>query len=233
MKPMDLSAFFQSMISSAAPVLPGDGLLRFALPLAWAIVLACGVLCWGCHWQPRMRYGLALLLGAVTLIPGPVSPSFWLSLAFQMPSLMTLLICLVFGFGSVSARGSVAAWERLSWVGVALGWLLLLDTLALLPFSLYHWGFSPIALAVVALLACLPWLVGGWASASRTSLWGSLLVLGVLALFVLTRLPTGNLWDALIDPWLWVALQALWVRKGWRHLGDVRARRRAPPATHG
>lgn len=227
---MDFPTFLQSMVSSAAPVLPGDGLLRLALPVAWAIVLACGALWLGRHWQPRMRFGLAVLLGGVTLIPGPVSPSFWLGLAFQIPSLMTLLICLAFGFGTVSARGSAGGWLYLSGVGVALGWLLLLDTLALLPFSLYHWGFSPIALAGVALLVCLPWLVAGWVTSSLS---GSLLTLGVLGVFVVTRLPTGNLWDALIDPWLWVALQAWWLRKGWRHLGLVRARRRALPATRG
>ena len=32
------------------------------------------------------------------------------------------------------------------------------------------------------------------------------LPLFVLTLFALTRWPTGNLWDALIDPWLWIAL---------------------------
>jgi len=54
------------------------------------------------------------------------------------------------------------------------------------------------------------------------------LMLGVLALFVLTRLPTGNVWDALLDPWLWGGLQAGWL------IGAVRRRRmasRSSPAT--
>jgi hypothetical protein len=43
------------------------------------------------------------------------------------------------------------------------------------------------------------------------------MVFGVLAVFVLLRLPTGNLWDALLDPWLWVALHVLALRRvfGW------------------
>jgi hypothetical protein len=34
-----------------------------------------------------------------------------------------------------------------------------------------------------------------------------------LALFVLLRLPTGNVWDALLDPWLWLLLQADWLQR--------------------
>ena len=32
----------------------------------------------------------------------------------------------------------------------------------------------------------------------------------VLLLFVLTRWPSGNLWDALLDPLLWLGLQVRW-----------------------
>jgi hypothetical protein len=37
----------------------------------------------------------------------------------------------------------------------------------------------------------------------------------VVVLFVALRLPTGNVWDAVLDPWLWVwaqyqALGQLW-----------------------
>jgi len=34
----------------------------------------------------------------------------------------------------------------------------------------------------------------------------------VLLFFVLTRLPTGNLWDALLDPLLWIVLQVYAIR---------------------
>ena len=87
--------------------------------------------------------------------------------------------------------------------GVLLGWVLLLDTLAWFPVSVYAWGFAAPAVAVAVGAAALFWLQQGTRA--------SALPLCVLALFVLTRLPTGNLWDALLDPWLWLVLQSGWL----------------------
>jgi hypothetical protein len=89
---------------------------------------------------------------------------------------------------------------------LVLGWLLLLDTAALLPFSLYAWGFTPAAVAVTTALALLPWLGGRGKLAFVPSVY--LLAL-VVAVMVVLRLPTGNVWDAWLDPWLWVALHVL------------------------
>jgi hypothetical protein len=95
------------------------------------------------------------------------------------------------------------------WPLVALGYLLLLDTFAVLPVQLYAWGFSPALLLGLIALALVPWLLGGKARAAPGfSPW---LVPAALLLFALTRLPTGNLWDALLDPWLWLWLQVQWV----------------------
>jgi hypothetical protein len=41
-----------------------------------------------------------------------------------------------------------------------------------------------------------------------------LVAMAVMA-FVVLRLPTGNAWDALLDPWLWVALHVMAFR-AWR-----------------
>ena len=105
-------------------------------------------------------------------------------------------------------------------LGVLLGWGLLLDTLAWFPVSIYAWGFGSMALALVLTMATLLWLLSG----SRTAA----LLLAVLAVFVLTRAPTGNLWDALLDPLFWLALQFGWLfnvaRRHWRS-------RRPSPAT--
>jgi hypothetical protein len=86
--------------------------------------------------------------------------------------------------------------------------------------SVYSWGFSVAACAAVTGLAVIIWASGAgnspWNTQHNVSFF---LVLGVVALFVLTRLPTGNVWDALLDPWLWLALQALAIRAGlqrWR-----------------
>jgi hypothetical protein len=142
---------------------------------------------------------------------------------------MTVLLCWL-GFISLAWRKPV---KRSSWsgaqtltlkigmaLGIALGWVLLLDTLAWLPVSVYSWGFSAAACAAVTGVVVIVWAFGAgstpWDPRHNVSFF---LVLGAVALFVLTRLPTGNVWDALLDPWLWLALQALAIRAGlqrWR-----------------
>jgi hypothetical protein len=107
-----------------------------------------------------------------------------------------------------SSRNSLLAFVIM---GAALGWVLLLDTFAVLPVQLYAWGFSPAAVALVVLATALPWAI---------SLRGPLDPLAwtaplAVALFVLLRLPTGNVWDAVLDPWLWVVLQVILVQR-WR-----------------
>ncbi|MSQ75602.1 MAG: hypothetical protein EXR34_07485 [Rhodoferax sp.] len=92
----------------------------------------------------------------------------------------------------------------LRWLAVLLGWLLLLDLLALLPLSVYGLGFGTPALGVAVSLLLLFWL--RWATQPRA--WpGLVLGASVLLVFVLTRWPSGNLWDALLDPLLWLGIQ--------------------------
>jgi hypothetical protein len=96
-------------------------------------------------------------------------------------------------------------------LGITAGWLMLLDTMAMLPFSLYAMGFGSSAFTIMLAVAALLWVVlGSLVSA---------LPLTVLSLFAISRLPTGNVWDALLDPWLWLALQTGWllsiVRRLW------------------
>jgi hypothetical protein len=87
------------------------------------------------------------------------------------------------------------------WYGLcALGWCLTLDTLNLWPHgwdvSLYAWGFSAAALwlsaGMVLVLACYQW--GAW-------VWQSVVL---LALYAVLRWPTGNMWDAWLDPAVWL-----------------------------
>jgi hypothetical protein len=222
---------------NAAPLLPDALTLRLATPVAWAIVLAFMVVYWGQKQPLRRTRFLALGVAVWALVPGTASPTYWLGLAFQMPSLTTTLICLG-GLVALVRRGARAGQINqtaqataaslpagrselvLSLLAIALGWVLLLDTLALLPFALYHWGFSPVALAVAALLAAVFWVIaGGTVRAKRQSiLLMAVLMLFVLMLFVLLRLPTGNLFDALIDPWLWFVLQWRWAAALWLRL---------------
>jgi hypothetical protein len=66
--------------------------------------------------------------------------------------------------------------------------------------QLYAWGFSPAAPAVLLLVAVLPWVMSG----TRGVVW--LFAVAVLAVFMVLHLPSGNVWDAVMDPWLWAAL---------------------------
>jgi hypothetical protein len=103
-------------------------------------------------------------------------------------------------------------WLYLVGVAVLWGWVLGFDVWAGLGLSasVYALGFSPAAVGLVAALAMLPWVAGARGGSTRAVPLEVTVVLAVLLLFVLTRLPNGNLWDALLDPWLWVVLQVRW-----------------------
>lgn len=230
---MDWSAFTDALLSTQIPWLPDPVAMRWGWRLSWGLVLAGGVIWVGRRWPRRVQSGLAVLLLAWSLWPGAASPAHWLGLAFQSPSLMNTVICLVWAGsrlkpgapGPLLDTAQARALDLAGLAGIALGWLLLLDTFAVLPVSLYAAGFSPAAVAVAALAASLPWVVGGPRHPARAV---SMLLGAVLLLYVLLRLPSGNLWDALLDPWLWLALHLNWLLRGGRRLNALR---RGPAAT--
>jgi hypothetical protein len=37
----------------------------------------------------------------------------------------------------------------------------------------------------------------------------------VALVFVVWRLPSGNVWDAILDPWAWLVLQGWLLARGW------------------
>ncbi len=238
---MDINIFLSTLVSTENPVLPQPAVMRVALYGVWAIVLGAGAALLGRKLARPYRAGLVLLVMAGTLVPSLASPAYWLGLAFNIPSVMSGVLCLGWlltrawtepALRATTAVPPLQALQTLSLVGVVLGWVLMLDTFALLPVSVYAWGFSSAAVGAVAVFATLLWAVQARATVPDThqrssGLLAFTLTLSVLALFVLTRLPTGNVWDALIDPWLWGALQAGWL------LSVVRRLRRAtyPPAT--
>lgn len=233
---MDWTTLSHGFFSLASPQVPDAGVLRCGLIVSWAIVLGALGVWLSRSWRRPYRLALVGMLMLVTLLPGTWSPDYWLGLAFQVPSFAAVGICLyVIADLLLSRRGQpsrlalgpseIRALEWLALAGMVLGWLLLLDTLALLPFPIYNWGFSPATMAGLALLAVLPWVVQPQLPGARRV---TLLSLLALTLYALTRLPDGNLWDALIDPLLWGALQWMLLRRIARSL---KARRRAPPAT--
>jgi hypothetical protein len=209
---MDLSSYFRLALTPGNALLPGATVTWLSLHLGWAIVLGAVTLQLASRLPTRGRWTLASLMWLWTLLPGAASPAFWLGLAFQSPSLMSVVFCIVWllpppgrvpGVAALSATADSGSQKVLLLLGVVLGWVLLLDALAWFPVSIYAWGFGSAAVALALLAAALLWLLSG--SRATVSL------LAVLALFVLTRAPSGNLWDALLDPLLWLALQIGWL----------------------
>ena len=210
--------------TGCAPVLPGPLAMRYAMVLGWAVVLAWLGSRWTGHWHLIARRALALCLALSCAIPGPFSPTYWLGLALHAPSVTAVVLC---GIGLLrqlwpgALTGAPSAGQRqlvLCWMlaGVALGYLLLLDTFALLPIALYAMGFLSSCLALMLALALLPFLFQhalspGWR-------WRNAVLPCVLLIFLATRVPSGNVWDALLDPCLWIVLQLLLLHRLLRFL---------------
>lgn len=155
---------------------------------------------------------VALVLMVWACVPGPWGIAFWLGLAFQSPSVLTVGLAAAGLWRRMGgALGWGARWTLAYWAAaIALGWVLLLDSFALWPIALYGWGFEPIAVVALSVAVALPMAIPG--TQASTSM-GWRLALIVLLLYVMLRLPTGNVWDAVLDPWGWVALQVLAVRR--------------------
>ena len=222
---MTISALIQQLLSTENPLLPDPVTVQMGLYISWATVLGAGALWAGSLLRPAYRVGLCLLMALWALMPGSASPTYWLGLAFQSPSLLTVVLCWGWFFskpwlkpqtGDNSSKAQEMTLKTGLATGSVLGWVLLLDTLAWWPVSVYSWGFSAAAGAVVTGLTVVIWALGaGLAQHNVRYSFSFLGILGVIGLFVMTRLPTGNVWDALMDPWLWLALQALVVRACW------------------
>jgi len=203
------------LMATDAPALPTPSVMQLWLRLGWSVVLAwMGVLAMGRLAPVSARQGawqltVAGLLAMSVWLPGPYSPAYWLGLAFQAPSVVTALLCAAVLVERLSpssvAQGAATAPNRLktafAFTGVVVGWALLLDTFALLPLQVYAWGNSAAAVGLLVVVAFA--VLGGAAQALRARTW---VVPMALLVFAALRLPTGNVWDAVLDPWLWVAL---------------------------
>ena len=208
------------LVDTSAPALPALWLSQLWLQLGWGVVLACLGVAWVRGWSRHSgaRYGVAAVLMLWTILPGAFSPAYWLGLAFQAPSLAGgvlaggYLLQMLRGARKQHWHTAPRAFPWIAWVWVLLGWALLFDTLALLPLELYRWGFSPMAAGAFLLLLLLPWLFRAGAVPQDQWTWAALLA---VAGCVLLRLPSGNLWDAVLDPWLWVAAHVVMVRAVW------------------
>lgn len=215
------AAWLVRALATDAPLLPALALQQIWLHLGWAVVLAWlgSTLVRWCRASCTVQAAVAAALAVWACVPGALGASFWLGLAFQAPSLTMVVLCAVLGVRRLSRCGcghpspsTAVTVPRLP--AVLLGWALLLDSFAVLPWQLYAWGFSPLVPAVVVVVALLPWVAG---SRGATG-WPTWVVLLVAMAFVVLRLPSGNAWDALLDPWLWLALQGQCLRWLWAWL---------------
>ena len=202
---------------------------HWAWPLSWAVVSAAVVLwLWpreACTQQVNSIQGqiASSSTRAERKIKGPPGLSWVLAagvallamwpqggwsgyaaLALQSPSLLSVTWALVVLLRTMGWRGAtddntrvpVLAWYLLC----ALGWLLTMDTLNLWPaawdVSVYAWGFSFRSLWLSALWV---WVLAWWRHGPWV--WPSI---AVLALYALLRWPSGNVWDAWLDPVVWI-----------------------------
>ena len=219
-------AFSDLLANSTAPLLPTPQGLSWWRHTAWSLVLLASVLLLArpghtSNLAPvrtgRTVLAMALLLAVWAWLPGAWGLAYWLRLAFQTPSLSAALLALTVlvqhlrRLGWIPSKveddvGGVGLWTGLYLgAGVALGWVLLLDTFALFPVSVYAWGFQPSALALACTLALLPWVLTGGKAWRAFGAWQ---LCAALALFALWRWPSGNVWDAVLDPWLWLVLNS-------------------------
>lgn len=153
--------------------------------------------------KPRWRSTLTVVAAMLVLmaLPGEASPAFWLVLAFQQPS------GLMVGFSVVSlcARWRAQPVRFVLPPGLALilavtGLVMYLDIFGVLTLGLYYGGFHPVASPLLACGAAVGCAVLAWRGEPAGP---SAAMLIAVLLFSLLRLPTGNLWDALLDPLLW------------------------------
>ncbi len=208
-------------------VTPELALQSVALRLGWALVLGAIAAFLLRPFPTTLRLATIVLVMLVSLMPGEWSPSWWLGLAFQTPSLTLQGIGLLYlmrmwrlkNLPPVETLSSTAhgRWPTsVLLLASLIGWIFALDTFAAFGIHLYAIGFTPYAVLVTLLLAALLQfrsLLSGHPPAMQRHRELAAIILVAMAIHLLTRLPTGNVWDALMDPWLWMFAQTILVAR--------------------
>lgn len=217
---MNFPDLLQTLTQHYAPLVPTAQTLVWARHAVWSLVLAALALLCLRRWvhSPALLRGLPWLLALWAWVPGPWGVSYWVGLAFQIPSLVSAFLAASVLFprapSPVTRRAPTPKWVALwALAAVGMGAVLGLDTFAVFRFSLYPWGFEPLALALAWAVALLPWVVVGKRAFHQSALWSPC---AALLIFTLTGWPTGNMWDALLDPWLWLVALGYLLRPTWR-----------------
>lgn len=199
-----------------------DALLAWAwLRLGWGVVLVALWLALARRWavQRRVRRPVALLLALSMWLPGAVSPAWWLGLAFLAPSLLLVALCALAILDPAAGQPRRPLLDGVSAATLVLAAAVLyLSIVAALPIDVYRWGTAPLPFAVAAAAVAIVWLL--LAQRRGRPPLAALALCAALLGYALLRLPTGNAWDAVLDPWL-----ALWALAS---LAAGRVRRRLP-----
>ena len=211
---------------ASASITPSLLALSVGMHLGWALTLGAGAVFLLRTATITTRRIVALLIALLCLLPNEWSPSWWLGLAFQTPSLTLQGLCGLYLYQHLKVQAGTtmpltdsttpaaqARWPlSLLFVAIVAGWVLALDTFALFDIALYAIGFTPYAVLAALFFACLLQLISarsGHAQSTRHYRELAAIVLIATLVHLLLRLPTGNLWDALLDPWLWVIAHGL------------------------
>jgi hypothetical protein len=196
--------------------------------LGWALTLTAVTLFVLQRAPKVVRFGLGATAFLIALVPATWSMSHWLGLAYQTPSLVTQGLALIYLLRVFVARGIVSR-EQIStddkWslsfllVAIAMGWILVLDTFAIFPISLYAFGYSKEAAFFGLGLAVAFWIIsmrGSTVQEGRYPRHLAIVLLCAITIYTFTRLPSGNAWDAMLDPWLWIVAQSALVTRAVR-----------------
>lgn len=211
---------------ASASITPSLSALSVGMHLGWALTLGAGAVFLLRTTNVTSRRIVALLIALLCLLPNEWSPSWWLGLAFQTPSLTLQGLCGLYLYEHLRIQAGTtmpltdtttpavqARWPlSLLLVAIVAGWVLALDTFAFFDIALYAIGFTPYAVLAALFLACLLQLISarsGHAQSTRHYRELAAIVLIATLVHLLLRLPTGNLWDALLDPWLWIIAHGL------------------------
>lgn len=211
--------------------LPAFELQALWLDAGWSVVLtalALAVLSQRGALATASRRRWALLgiggaVGAAMLLPAPWSPSFWLGMAFQYPSLLLAglaagSIVRLLSPPTLAAAPLLPALPAATLLGLAAA--LYAGAFGWVSYDLYAVGYGPYVAAAVASV-----LVALWAGFDRRSGWLCCALAAAALLHTATRLPTGNAWDALLDPFL-----AAWAAVAVLRAASARRGRRTPAA---
>ena len=206
--------------------LPELGLQLAYGRLAWTIVLAAAALAlWPRAWRlPRRAVALlTLALAGWMGLPGEASPAYWLILAFQWPSGLLVGLSMVTLLSAWQGQRGAPLLPPLMAATLALaGAALYLDAIGVLSRGFYFWGFTEVQAPLAGLV-----LLGAsaWAALMQQARAHALALLAAMAAYAMLRLPTGNLWDAVLDPFLWawaVACTGVHLRRHLRSRGTAR-----------